>query len=516
MPPRRVIRLLLLFAAPFFTAVAAPASSPVPRPTSLDAVASLPASNPYREAMLRLGSLSREDRDQLANWISPPPDAPAPQLPAPLRALAAELAASVRTVAAHPRLDPAHWPFTPNPAAPEDPTEALTFLRLGTARDLARLAVRHADELPPSEAIDYYAAAAQFARQQRAAPTAVEQLTGVAIEGVAHAAASRRLGEFSASDLQRLSAAWDALHPRPNNAEVLAAERDLYLLPLAQNILLPGLRALLADPDAGLAPDSASSDAGFTRDLRLSGLVNLGDGEQRILLENTRSGEHLSLRLGRPVDGIELLSLDFERRLAVIRRGSQQAEVHLQSKRIVERKGAAATLRERLAGLELVAGRGAGDETLRQILEFARRHPDGPEGYVRDYIAAYDESAERQVMRAYVPVFDETQDLASDDPLLALTAPAIGRIARTLNNSATASVALQAAIHHRLLRLDAAPDAHGPTDPWSPDQAAPFVFEPTSDGGFLLRSVYEIAPETPLSYKFAAPDSGFIRTAPKK
>ncbi len=56
-----------------------------------------------------------------------------------------------------------------------------------------------------------------------------------------------------------------------------------------------------------------------------------------------------------------------------------------------------------------------------------------------------------------------------------------------------------------------APDAHGPTDPWSPDQAAPFALEPTSDGGFLLRSVYEIAPEAPLTYKFGVPDSGFIR-----
>lgn len=508
---RRLLRsspaLLVILAMP--PLLPSRADTPSPRPTARDAIAGLPASNPYREALLRLDALPPADRELLGAWISPPHDTPAPELPAPLRAQVVELTEAVRGIAAHPPARAGDWPFTPNPAEPDNPAAALTFLRFGATRELAKIAVRHADELPPSEAIGLYTATAQLARQQRAAPTLIEQLTGVAVEGIAHAAVSRRLGEFSADELIRLTGAWRSLHPRPTNAEAVAGERDIFVRPLAQNILLPGLRELLADPAAGTGTDA---DAGFTRDLRLSGLMDLGGGEHRIVLENIRDGEHLALRPGRAVEGVELVSLDFERRLAVIRRGSREAEIHLRSKRIVERKSPAAALREQLAGLDVVSGQGTRDETLRKIIDLARRHPEGPEGYVRDYLGAYDEGVERQLGRADLPSFDPTEDLASDDPLLALTLPQIGKVARTLNNSATASVALQAAIHHRLAQLGATPDAHGPSDPWSLDQAAPFAFEPTPDGGFLLRSVYETDTDTPLTYKFAAPGAGFIRT----
>lgn len=516
MPPRRVLPLLLLLAATGFLAVTAVhASSPPARPTSRDAVASLPASNPYREAFLRLESLPREDRRLLGEWLSPPPASPAPELPAPLRALAAELAASVRAAASHPLTTAADWPFTPNPAAPDNPAEALTFLRLGAARELARIATRHADELPASESIDYYAAAAQLARQQRAAGTLIEQISGVAAEGIAHTAVSRRLGEFSPDELRRLSVAWESLHPRPSNAEAVAGERELYLLPLAQNVLLPGLRELLADPAAGLRSDSASPDSGFTRELRLSGLMDLGGGEHRILLENTRSGEHLSLRPGRSTEGIELVSLDFERRLAIIRRGTQEAEIHLQSKRIVERQSPAATLREQLAGLAVISGDGTRDDLLHQMIERARRHPEGPEGYVRDYLAAYDEGVARQLALADQAQAPEPDEPPHEDPLLARTLPTIGKVARTLNNSATASTMLQAAIQHRLGHFNQAVDPFAHPDPWASASTRSFTVEPGSDGGFLLRSVYEIAPGVPLTYKFAAPDSGFLRVQPQ-
>ncbi len=511
---RRLLRslpalLALLIAAPASPAKAEPAP---PLPTALDAIASLPATNPYREALLRLNALPEADRKLLGEWAAPLPDTPAPALPAPLRAHVAELAASVRDAAAHPPTAAADWPLLPNPAEPDNPAASLTFFRYGATRELARLAVRHADDLPASEAIDYYAATAQLARQQRAAPTLIEQLVGAAVEGIAHAAASRRLDEFSAADLQRLSAAWASLLPRPTNAEAVAGEREVFFLPFVEKVLLPGLHELLANPAAGRGGDDASLDTGFTRDLRLSGLLDLGDGDQRILLENTRSGEHLTLRPGRATEGIELVSLDFERRLALIRRGTQAAEIHLQSKRIIERESPAALLRKQLGSLDVFAGNGTADHSLALLLARVRRHPDGPEGYVRDHIAAYDEGVARQLARAgnpKAPTEDETPTI--DDPLLGLTLPSVGKVARTLNSSATTATALQAAIHHRLVQLGAAPDAHGPTDPWSPDQAAPFAFEPAPGGGFLLRSVYELSPEIPLTYKFAAPDAGFLR-----
>lgn len=275
---------------------------------------------------------------------------------------------------------------------------------------------------------------------------------------------------------------------------------------------VPGLRELLATNATGDEPDSISPEADFTRHLRLSGLANLGEGELRISLENTRNGESFTLRLGSTVEGVELVSLDFEKRLAVIRQDAREAVIHLESKRIVPQKSAALRLREFFAVFDSMGGKDADLAALRQTLAAARAHPEGVDGYARDLLARYQSGIDQQLAVANSPGYPA--DLSASaapgvDPILALAMPAIGKVARYLHNSATQSTMLQAAVQLRLRALGQS-DATPPADPWPGDGSA-FAVEKSPDGGFLLRSRYETRTGKPLTYKFAAPDAGFVR-----
>lgn len=496
-----------------FTASAAPPSE------AIIYLENLPASHPYREILLRYAELPDTEREQIGAWSRAQDTArnddavptPRPTLTAEQSNLVREVAAALLTARDQPALTADDWPRLPNPAEPDNP--AATILpAIGLTRELAYIAATHADTLPPDQALPLYAATAHLARQQRAGATLIEQLTGVAVEGIAHAAASRRLGEFSTDQLRELSAAWSELPPPPTLAQAFSGERGQFFLPIVENLIRPGLHALLAAPDAGLDPD-----AGFTRDLRLSGLVDLGDGERRISLENQSDGTSLSLREGGPaVTGIRLVNIDFERREALIRRGTQEAVIHLQSKRIVERHPAqaAARLRKLLADFE--GWQPDTDKTkpgtlLERLLDRARAHPGGADGYADQLIRDYDQILAEQIAAAAEPRVGDMSRMSHADPLLRLTLPSFGRVARTLNNSATSATMLQAAIHQRLVDLGGAADHRGPSDPWAGEEGVDFIHEPTPDGGFVLRSRYEFQPDVPLTYKFAAPDAGFVR-----
>jgi hypothetical protein len=489
------------------------------------AFAALPDSNPYRALLLRYAELPEEQRKLLNAWVSPSgaEDSAAPaELPRELRAFAAEMSAGLRAAASAPPLTAAEWPILPNPSDPENPA-AIIIPGVGLLRELGRIATRHADDLPPAEAVDAYAAVAQLGRQQRVGSTLIGQLTGVAIEGIAQAGLARRLGEFSADDLRRLSAAWLALAPPPDHADAFAGERDLFFKPIVENLLLPGLREMIASGATAEQLFAASAEqpsADFARDLRLGGLADFGGGERMIMLENTRDASSFTLRLGARVDGIELVSLDFGRRLAVIRRGTDEAVINLESKRIVPRKSAATRLREFFSG-----NLNVGDQTdfhhatLAALLARARAHPEGPEGYARELLAAYQAGIDRQIAAASSARYPnpEPTEAEKSDPLLKLVMPAFGNIVRTFNGLATSNVMLEAAIQHRLGQLGETAPVPVP-DPWaktSDDTPRPFQTERLPDGAFLLRSAYEIAPGAPYTYKFAAPDAGFIRVKPK-
>lgn len=501
-----------LLAALLALAVYAPAPASAGDSEKIAAFTALPVSNPYRDILLRVETLPDADRQALKNWFNPSEDAataPPVLLPEQL-ALAREIAAAVRAAAASPLISASDWPLVPNPNDPDNPA-AISLVGVGSVRELARLGARTAADLPNSEAIDTYAAIAQLGRQQRAGATLIEQLTGVAIEGIAQAGVAERMGAFSAPELRQLAERWSTLHPVPPLDIAVAGERDLFFRPILENIIVPGLHALLADPSAGQSDASADSD--FTRDLRLSALADLGDGEIRITLENTRTGTSFTLRPGRIVEDIELVSLDFDRHLAVIRSGTREAVIHLASKRIVAKKSAAAKLREFFAGFEYLDESTPGRTRLERTLDQVRAHPEGIEGYARDLLAAYQAGIDAQLALAGSATYPDalSNPAPSADPLISLTMPTIGKVARTLNNSATASVMLQAAINHRLGQLHENIDPFAHSDPWAEKENTSFTCTPTPDGGFTLSSRYEARPDAPYTYKFAAPDAGFLR-----
>ena len=527
MPRVQALLLIALLLAPGARSAlagdgpAASAAVAAPRDNTLAYLEGLPETNPYRAVLLRLHTLPATDRDALKAWSNgnQGKNEPAPSLTTEQQALAREFAADLVSLSARPPTHAEDWPVLRDPADPDNPISMLVP-GIGLARDLARIAVKTGDTLPPEEAVAIYAATAQQGRQQRGGASLIEQLVGVAIENTAFAAAGRRLSEYSAADLQKLSAAWSALQPQPDNARAFAGERELFFTPIVNNIIRPGLAAILAeDAKTGESPatEDEDPDAGFTRHLRLSGLADLGNGERRISLENTATGLTFTIAEGKSTEGIELVSLDFKTHEAVIRRGSCEAVIHLESKRIVEREPG----RERAAAVArlrkmFTASAGMpdaeGEKLLNTTVERARRHPGGADGYADELLDTYQRFFDAQLAAADSPEVPANPPAPpeSDDPLIKLMVPSLGRVGRTFNGSATSPTVLQAAIHHRLTELGAASPGAAPADPWNAD-GSPFGYEATPDGGFLLRSCYELDSGKPLTYKFAAPDAGLVR-----
>jgi hypothetical protein len=499
---RRLAALLASLATVALSALAAD--------SHLDAIRCLPESNPYRSALERYTALPDDARERLEAWVSPLDDGAKPVvLTQAEQTLAHELSTALVTAAKAPPLTEQDWPITPDPDAPDN-FFAARLPPVGPMRQLSRLSVKVADALPAAQALEIYAAVAQFGRNQRAGSTLIQQLTGVAIEGIALKGPTRRLDEFTPDQLRRLSETWAGLHPRPSLEQSLAGERDQFFHPFIEKVLLPGLHALIAE-----AHDAADSDAGpFTHDLRLSGLMDLGGGERRIALENVAAHTHFTLEVGQTVDGIELVSMDIEKRQAVIRRGKREAVIDLESKRIAERKLSSAQISEYLKGLSMFSDED--EQTLQaRWLKRINEHPKGLDGYLDDLRQEYHRQLDLQITRASTPTVNATESPISDDPLMNITMPSIGKVARSLNSSVTQGAMLQAAIHHRLGQLGTADDAAPPVDPWS-DDGAPFAISAAPGGaGFVITSRYEVNSGQPVTYKFAAPDAGFIRVSPK-
>lgn len=478
----------------------------------------LPESNPYRAVLREFESFPDSEKTALREWADhvPGTDSPPPELDVAQKMMAEFLRNLLVIKAEAPAVSSDAWPVQLDPSDPDNPAK-MTFTNVGSLRALAKIAVRAAQEFPADQAAETYAAVAQLGRQQRAGLTLIEQLTGVVLENIAFDEAVSRLAEYSPEGLQNLARHWSTLHPAPSNAEALQGERDIFFLPYLENVIAPGLEALMTDPTAGENPDDPpgqepDSEADAFSNLRLSGIVRIGPGEEQISLENEDTGETHTVRLGRPSDGFELIRIDFENHHARLRRNGHEAVINLRSKEIVTLDQSARKLREAYRGSDVLYGEGSGDNALAKTLELVRAHPEGVAGYLRDLKHAYQTNIDAQLAladSADAPTEDQPA-APTIDPMLAQSLPMIGRLARTLNNAATYPTMLQAAVHHRLAELGQAPAAAAPADPWAEDGAA-FGLERTDDGGFILSSRYEVHSGAPLRVKFAAPDAGFVR-----
>lgn len=466
----------------------------------------LPANNPYRDLLLLVDGVPAEDRAAIDAWLSAKrdtsADAPSPALSAEHRAIAENIVAALVTASARAKSttpDPEQWPPYYPDGNDQNPYAALVP-GVGQVRQLALLATQLADERPPGEALDLYLAAAQLGRHQRGGVTLIEQLTGVAVEGIALAGPTRRLREFSPAELARLATAWAALPAPPDVPTALSGVREAYAK-MMKNIFVPALIKALAEEDA-----AAAADTDFTRDLRLSGLINLGGDDIRISLENTLTGATFTLTPTQAAEGMELVKVDFDQRLAHIRRGDAEAVIHLESRRLELVRPVPPSLQK------LVGSLGDTTDASRRMLDRLRHHPEGAEGYTRDVVAEYNNYLDQMIARTFLADDSAPSPAPPAPSMVAMVTPTVDKVGRTLQSSATQAVMLQAAIAHRLGELGAAQTS--PTDPWADDDS-PFTFSPTDDGGFTLSSVYQVRENQPIVYKFAAPDAGFQRVTVK-
>ncbi len=470
-------------------------------------IAHLPEANPYRAVAMRWLSLPEDDRKALSHWMSPddseekppaPPDASQQEI---ARALANDLAAASKIGASQSEL----WPTKTDPKNPDNPVYIL-IPDVGVMRDLAQITTKVADASPAADAIPLYAATARFGRDIRSGATLIQGLTGVAVEGIASAGAARRLNAFSPKELDLLSSTWRQL-PEPAGIEhALQTERNVFFIPLLQRIILPGLLALQAEGIDTFDAPSRAKPSPALKNLRLSGLID-ADGEQLIHLENIATGHSFSVTNKRSAEGVKLIRFDAKAGRAWMRVNDTPAVLDLQSKQFV-------SARDDIARLRKFLGEDMGNEPPAKTPEWVRRalaHPDGPEGYAIDLIEEYDRRMAEQVLSARQSKKPESaSNDESEDPLLAMMMPTISRVARTMNAASLQPTLLEAAIRHRLGQPGGTP-----SDPWGQTSAeekpAPFSFEKTPDGGFLLRSAYEARSDEPFTYKFGTPDAGVQR-----
>ena len=396
--------------------------------------------------------------------------------------------------------------------SPEDPDNLWASCRPEgyCLRSLGKIATRIADGQPPGEAISTYAAVAQLARQQGRGPFLIHQLHAAAIEDMATSAIARRLQDFDADSLSRIEAHWTGLTPRLDLRLSLQSERGAFVF-YVENVLRPALRELLGPgAQAGTSAEDEPR-ATFTRNLRLSGLVDLGGGEYQIGFEDLAAGSSFAVSTKKAAEGIHLVRIDFASHEAVIRRGAREAVVQLQARTFTERPFKAVRDPLGFFNTSWNLATPEGREARNAFLDLVRRHPGGIEGYLAETTARYDLLAEEQIAAAQQAIPAKAPSVAEGkDPLPGLLTPMLDVTLRALNGFRLRNEMLQAAIHHRLGQLGTASAPAPPADPWGID-AAPFVHEPTPDGGFTLRSRYEVKPGAPLSYKFAAPDAGLVR-----
>lgn len=302
-----------------------------------------------------------------------------------------------------------------------------------------------------------------------------------------------------------MSGAWDGLRAPAGFGPLIKRERELFFRPMWENTLLPELRKLEREVKAEFGGEATFASA--FEGLRLSALVDLGDGERRISLENRPTGAVFTLVEGRVVEGTALVSMDFAARRAVLRRAGREAVLNLESKQIEER----GPWVQKVAALVAAHHSGVGSENVGWMTR-ALTHPRGLDGFGEDLIAAYDRDhadALAQAEAAPPPSPTEAAEPAIY-PMLDIIPPTVAKVARTVRGSRSQGRFLQAAIHVRLGELGQA-EGPPPAVPWSSEPAGAFVLTPREGGGFRLGSRYQNTSGKPWTYEFATPDAGFVR-----
>ena len=481
------------------TALAGAEPAPLPAPARFPAefyLSHIPETNPYLPVLRSLLSASPETQAAIeACFPTSPNQSPSGALTPDQQAHVRELTAALVLAASAPAVGSADWPLQPDPKAPENLFSGI-LPELGALKRLSAIALKSADALPAKEAIPIYAAVAQMSRQQRQGLYIIQQLTGSQMEHQAIDAVSRRLGELDPAALHALSQAWGSLMPIPDPRRALENERDVSLPYVVEAMLRPALQKLLGETPAHQADTTTS----FTRDLRLNGLIDHGNGEVAIGLENSATKETFFVSSRHPANDITLKSIDFTRREAIIQRGRRQAVIQLEARTITEIGFAPAP--DALKSVEGMFGlfRDKPDAEKRRAewLANVRNHPGGIEGYLSDLFAANDAYYERAFASALsADASASPPPPLPDDPVLNAITPTVGRFLRGQESARLRVAMFQTAIQLHL-KESGATSAPLPADPWGKDRE-PFALESLPEGAFRLRSRYELREGQPVT-----------------
>jgi hypothetical protein len=498
--PHVALALAALWLTPLSSLATAPDADLPP------AIAFLPDANPYRPLLAQLHRLPPDQTEALNTWLRAAERDPTLVPDQPTATLLREVTLTIATTPPSAP-DVELWPTYAPPSSAHTPDTLLTppFKNLRQISQLARLGAR---QLSPAESTSAYLGLARLGRSLRTDEgTIIHHMIGLVLEDQSRRAAATRLNDFSADSLGQLLDLWNTLPPAREGLAMFDGEL-VFMESNLRRDLLPGLKALEAElkSPASSPGDSEESPATFTRGLRLSGMADLGRGESWISLENEITGQYLRFREGETVEGFTLVSADFAQRRARLRHADGgEAILDLSAKRVTE-IAPLARLKETYA---LVLGEAEATAFLDKLIRELRAHPDGAEGYLRDIMRNTERAIAHTVAEARKAKFADIQpwpDLEQSDPLTKMAYGAYPKLVRQAVEKATAEQMFLSALQLRRASLGG-PPAQPAADPFA-ESAAPFAYEATEDGGFVLRSAFETRADTPLRYKFGSADSG--------
>lgn len=467
----------------------------------------LPSDHPYRAVLEHWESGSAERRGALFAWAQAEAAGTRPAPSAPglsesdrqwLSQLGTALAASAGT------RPTATWPLIPDAQDPDDPSK-IGSPYLVPVVCLMQTMSAYAGQASPEEGLSVAIGLAHLGRDLASSSTVLNRLVGHAVEEHAAAVVAKRINDFNPDQLQRIGEAWDALPSLPALDETLRGERQFFKTAV-DRVYRPGLKAWL-DP-APRADGEASPEDSAALDLRLSAMI--GSGSERIIgLEDHDQQTSFLLREGETVNGVTLVSIDFARQRASLRVRGREATLDLTSKRIV---ASPAVGREELvrllSGVDDPQRRREAEETIARTLDKIRAHPRGLDGYLEDLERAFDQLTADHLLAAETPRLREARPIEIDDPLLQ-PCRFLFSLFRGVQQSELIGPMVRAGV--ALRRAEMKGETMEPAiDPWG-EPGQRLQWEKTPEGGFLLRSVYEVGPEGGSTFRFGHPKSGWVK-----
>lgn len=466
-------------------------------PTVSERLARLPADNPYVPLLLRMDGLSPEERDSLAEWsreaersrVMPPGD--------DHRVLMQSVADEFLRMPSL-KLCQAHWRMAQGVSSSE-PAGAPPFSPIRQISQLVALAIR---EQSPADSAKLGFKLTEFGRGFRAVPGGlVDQMIGTVVEDQANKAVAARLFDYSAAELRGLLADYASLPPALDGPSAFSEEWAMDVASLRRDFLPLFERLFHETAQAKEKRDT------FTGNLRLSGLLILEeDDEERVWVtfEAKDTKTNFRLREGESHGGFTLVSIEVERKQALLRHAEGYALLDLDALTVHERSPAFQAL---LATMEKLNAFGDDFDALAYVTDVKARllaNPRGAEGYLADLLAARQEAFAHALQSARVTRWKDQvpwPGLVGGDRLVAFVYPAYSKIARSSLEKSVEAQLLKVAIGLRLDMIERRP-LDIALDPWSGESRQPFGYEPNANGGFILRSAFETQSGVGVSFQF--------------